>query len=201
MELISQTSAKEAGKIRFFTGRPCKRGHLVERMVVDGLCIECKKIHTFAWRKDNKHKVDAAKKAWIAENRERSRLVKNTWNAQHKEAQKIRSRRWYEMNKEKSLESHYRWADRNPATVTAAAARYRASELQRTPPWADKNMIEVIYKLAKVMSEITGVEYQVDHIHPLQGKTVSGLHVETNLQILSALENKSKSNRQVVFNH
>ena len=56
-------------------------------------------------------------------------------------------------------------------------------------------MMNDIYEEARRLTRETGVHHQVDHIVPLQGKTVSGLHVFSNLQILTQVENVSKSNR------
>jgi len=67
-------------------------------------------------------------------------------------------------------------------------AQYRASKLQATPKWADTTAIRVIY-------ETCPPDYHVDHIIPLQGKNVCGLHVENNLQHLPALDNLKKSNK------
>lgn len=65
----------------------------------------------------------------------------------------------------------------------------------RTPPWADLDAINVIYKEAKEKCRRTGREYHVDHIIPLRGLYVSGLHVAENLRIIPAKQNMSKNNR------
>ena len=70
--------------------------------------------------------------------------------------------------------------------------------MQATPSWlsgAEKAHIKRTYKLAALMEEITGEPYHVDHIIPLQGKNVCGLHVPQNLQVLKASLNLSKSNK------
>lgn len=79
------------------------------------------------------------------------------------------------------------WKD-NPDKHNVLSAKYRAAKLNRTPEWSDNDKIKEIY--AKCPEG-----YHVDHIIPLQGELVSGLHVPENLQYLPASENCSKGNR------
>ena len=73
------------------------------------------------------------------------------------------------------------------ATYRACGAKNRADRIQRTPAWADLDKIKEIYK-----NRPDG--HHVDHIVPLVGKNVSGLHVHYNLQYLTAEENLRKNN-------
>ena len=86
------------------------------------------------------------------------------------------------------------WRKANPAKITAKKAKRRAAKLLRTVSWADTEAIRDIYAEAKRLGKETGIEMHVDHVIPLRGKLVSGLHVETNLQVLPWNENLSKSN-------
>ena len=61
-------------------------------------------------------------------------------------------------------------------------------------PWANRLSIRDFYVLAQKITYETGVLHEVDHIIPLQGKKVSGLHVENNLRVISMLENRRKHN-------
>jgi len=78
--------------------------------------------------------------------------------------------------------------------LASQCRRRQAAQLQRTPPWADMSAIAEFYVEAKRLEELTGIQFHVDHIVPLQGELVSGLHVPANLQLLPAHENLSKSN-------
>jgi len=81
-------------------------------------------------------------------------------------------------------------------TVTrqVETARRRASKVQAQPKWADVAAITAIYTIKKRLQELTGQEYHVDHIDPLQHELVCGLHVPANLQAIPASVNLGKSN-------
>ena len=67
-------------------------------------------------------------------------------------------------------------------------------KLLATPSWANKQKIKEIYAERKNLTEQTGIPHEVDHIIPLRGIDVCGLHVENNLQILTRQNNKNKNN-------
>jgi hypothetical protein len=81
------------------------------------------------------------------------------------------------------------------AEYAAQRARRRAAQLRATPAWANYFFLEEAYDLARRRTERTGFSWHVDHIVPLQGKTVCGLHVENNLQVIPGSINRSKGNR------
>ena len=92
------------------------------------------------------------------------------------------------------------WHSENRDKVNAAAAKTRAKRIKRKPKWIKDVFIEEIkvwYKRARILNSFTGERWEVDHIIPLQGKMVSGLHVPWNLQLLTKSENSSKGNRHV----
>jgi hypothetical protein len=84
-----------------------------------------------------------------------------------------------------------RGARENPERAKANKARHRAAKLRATPAWANRDEITAIYKTSIAL----GPGFHVDHIVPLQGKTVCGLHCEANLQIIPSSVNISKHNR------
>lgn len=98
------------------------------------------------------------------------------------------SRKWRAANKDKQRESTAEWYTNNPGACAAYRAKYRAAVLQRTPAWADLEAIKQFYAGCPA-------GYHVDHIVPLQGELVSGLHVLSNLQYLPAAANLAKGNK------
>lgn len=87
---------------------------------------------------------------------------------------------------------------RNPARVKANKIKYENKLSLATPKWLTKehwDAMNAMYHEAKRLSRETGIRHEVDHIHPINGKTLSGLHVPWNLQILTQAANVSKSNR------
>jgi 5-methylcytosine-specific restriction endonuclease McrA len=86
---------------------------------------------------------------------------------------------------------------RDRAKHNARMAKSKANRKKRQVTYDEFSLLffEEIYDKAKRLTELIGVPHQVDHIVPLQGKNVSGLHVPENLQILTRYENISKSNK------
>ena len=84
------------------------------------------------------------------------------------------------------------------ALVAYHTSKRRTAKLTRTPPWADMESIRAVYAEAQRLTASIGIPHHVDHIIPLQGKFVSGLHVHNNLQVLTGTENSSKHNRYEV---
>ena len=133
-----------------------------------------------SWCKDCKHE---ASKSWNLRNKEKHSELNAKWYEENKEHHLANSKEWYENNKHRKLE-----------TTTAREKRC----VLATPTWADRELIKELYALAKKLTEQTGIQHEVDHIVPLQGKNVSGLHTQDNLQVITAEENRRKSNKFII---
>ena len=127
-----------------------------------------------------------------------TRLAKaKQWREENKDKQAASIKSWREQNSEKLKESYKYWAQRNKDKVNAKWMKREASKKNRTPAWLTVDelwMIEQAYDIAVKRKDEFGFDWHVDHIVPLQGKTVSGLHVPWNLQVIPAIENRRKSN-------
>jgi len=102
---------------------------------------------------------------------------------------------WRDSHLEEARQSTKKWRSEHKEYDVAKTAKRKALKLSSTPKWADKERIKTEYALAQWCTNVMNEAYHVDHIVPLKGKTVCGLHVEANLRVIPASENISKSNR------
>jgi hypothetical protein len=119
------------------------------------------------------------------------------WRQANPEVNKAAIQAWREINQERMASTYRDWASRNTDKVNAKWMKREASKKHRTPVWLTDDelwMIEQVYDIAAKRTKMLGIDFHVDHIVPLQGKTVSGLHVPWNLQVLPAKQNRQKSN-------
>lgn len=130
-----------------------------------------------------------------------------------KDEQLSKAKEWRMKNKEKLYAACLAWRKRNPERCAAYYVDYRnrnrgvvnerwmrreVAKKNATPKWLNEDdiwMMAEIYDLSSLRTLATGILWHVDHIVPLQGKTVSGLHVPWNLRVITAKENQMKSNQ------
>ena len=109
-------------------------------------------------------------------------------------------KQWDVKNKQKRLEIGRKWAANNPDKIRLKRANRRAKQVKATPEWLsdfDKLKIKCFYQVAQMRTKESGEEWHIDHIIPLRGKTVSGLHVPWNMQIIRGSENLKKHNKLI----
>lgn len=174
---------------RFFHGRPCNRGHISPRYASGGLCIAC----------DVPYNREYAK---LPRTRERS----NAWarrnyreNPQSDEAKAAFREYMRAYNQRPDVKETHR------RRMRAVVAEREARKINATPAWLTdehRAQIESFYDEARRLTELTGIEHQVDHIVPLKAvdpvtreRNACGLHVPWNLQVLTREANIAKLNR------
>jgi len=184
----NRADAKATGAKYYFTGEPCKYGHMALRKT-KGSCVECLKVE---WQQTAEKRAD--------------------YFAQYNKREDVKDRKhdWYQDNKEQVIAAaatrpaeilrEYRnvWKKNNEVQVRADTKARRRKHRQATPPWLtrrQKSEIRQIYQIAITMSKTTGEQYVVDHIVPLRSDAVCGLHVPWNLRVMTQEENLKKSNK------
>lgn len=187
MEVISRSEALKKGLKTYFTGKPCPQGHLTERRLSSSRCPICARDQ----KQRNKKQYYAKQKEWLAANKERVVAKQKERRALKLEAdaQKQRERR-AKMSPEKLEMRRAKMRDYYRRTRAQQIFRsYQRLDVvkQQTPTWANLETMNEFYKNCPP-------GHEVDHIVPLQGKGVRGLHVETNLQYLPRQQNRAKSN-------
>jgi hypothetical protein len=214
----TRAEAKAAGSKTYFTGKPCKRGHVAPRRVSVKVCVECERATTRAYYEENRERVAEHHRAYRTANQERIAEKKRDYREvnrgrtaekdrnyraanrdriaeQHRayrEANQERIAEYHKANRERIAERESAYRKANPGKVRALHAQRRAAKLAATPPDADLAAIETYYAAAKHAERVTGEKYHVDHIVRL---AKGGTHEAANLRITHAVENLKKSAR------
>lgn len=172
------------------------------------ICKTCKQDKAeefFYLRKDSNKRRTECKDCIVSRNKdnksrnpEQYALTDRLRYARNPQKQLDRCKKRYWENPTKKNAAAKQWRQNNPDKVNRIAAYHRAAKKQRTASWANMEEIAVFYKTAKLLEMLTDEKWHVDHIIPLHGELVSGLHVETNLQLLKAQDNLSKQNSFIV---
>jgi hypothetical protein len=186
----TRAEAKAVGAKHYFTGKPCKHGHIALRET-KGACVECRRLEhqaSYADRKEyfaeynRSEKGTANKRKYYEDNKE---VVIAKAMARPSEAKRKYTKTWEE-----------KYPEKKRALTNARRRRYK----QATPKWLTKEQkaeIRQFYTEAQRLIKETGRRFEVDHIEPIQGEDVCGLNVPWNLQILLKEENLKKSNKRV----
>jgi hypothetical protein len=182
--------AKATGAKYYFTGDPCKHGHIAPRKT-KGACIECLKvewaqaIETRAEYFKEYNKSEAGKKA------------KKGYYERNRDA--VIARAFDRPTGEKSA-AKKKYKEANPDMYRELVSLRRRRFRDATPKWLSPEQrmeIRLKYRLAIELSRATGVRHAVDHEVPIQGEEVCGLHVPWNLRVITQEKNLKKSNKHV----
>jgi hypothetical protein len=151
----------------------------------DGLHAHCKNCNKISAQKSRK------------KNSENFTQKAREYRQKHPEQFREADRKYRAAHPEKARASTKKWLIENPTYGTMSASRRRARQRFATPAWITdehREQIKELYEVARMFRLYEGVEYHVDHIVPLAGKTVCGLHVPWNMTVIKWVDNLSKRN-------
>ena len=194
---MKRAEAKAQGLKFYTTGKPCKHGHLSDRYTSTAICVECVKLAGVDRYKNNRAAQLASWQKWINNNRELHGTRVKRWQDANKDKVRADAKAWVKANPEKVKAKALRHIKKHPDAYTTHAVASVAKRAKRVPQWLtsdDRWMMREAYNLAKLRTHVFGFIWEVDHIIPLRGKLVSGLHVPTNLQVIPKTDNRIKRN-------
>lgn len=137
-------------------------------------------------------------KAWKAKNPERVKELRRLSQKRCRDSTYARRKRWADNNPERIRQSRKKWKVNNPDQRAADVRSRQLRKENAQPKWLtldERRQMRVFYKEAARLTKEKGIPHEVDHIVPIRGKHVCGLHVPWNLQVLTSAENRRKSAR------
>lgn len=224
MHIFPAKVARELKTTRYFTGAPCKRGHVAERLTAGSRCVECdalarktprRKAYIKAyhaeradsrasyfkeWAKQNAARKRETDRAWYLANRAHVLAVEKARREANRESVRLVNAEWRKRNRSRKNQTDKAYRERNREIVRANKIKRKSALRDRLPNW-DQELTAFATQEAAHHAETLkarfNFDWHIDHIYPLQGQKVSGLHVWNNLQLLPAYTNIAKGNKPV----
>jgi hypothetical protein len=165
---------------------------------ISNKCKDCTKTNDHLRYLKNKDSVKNRNGIYRNSHIEETKIISKNYREKNREIINKKKKEDYDKNIEVRRAEKMISSKKYPDKINANNAKRKCNILNRTPSWLsmeDFKVIEGFYFFAKKLETKTGDKYHVDHIIPLNGKNVSGLHVPSNLQVILAKDNLKKSNK------
>lgn len=191
MNVISRQEAKDLGLAYYFSGKPCPKGHVDQRLVSDYGCRECKRMAVKKWAKENPERAAIKARESVLRNWGKYIARHKEWRGKNREKVRQVVKNYTENNKEKVKAMIKAWGKENPERVRAARLNRIAREKNADGFFTSKDVLG-IFAMQDGMCASCGCvleNYHVDHIMPL---ALGGSNYPDNLQILCVKCNCSK---------
>ncbi len=193
---LTRAEAKAHGVRFYFTGMPCKHGHVCPRRFDNRGCVDCEVRKAREYHHKNRDRSIARCKKYKLENADKVKVYKKEYRSRNSESISAYGKSYYYDNIEKFQEYFKEnWEDPAFRAQSRERSSIRGRQIRTPISKMHMNKIHEIYLEAARVTEKTGQAHHVDHIIPLRGVGVCGLHVPWNLQVLLAEENLRKGNR------
>jgi len=184
MQIITRQEAVQQGLPRYFLGVPCGNGHISEKLVKRNRCVACKNEANLRYKAKNREVLSQKERKRYHEKKEEICAYWRHKNALNPEKNRARTRKWREENKDRYRDQQrYHQAIRSRSVKQASMGHRFSKEMK------------AISAKCRAITKRTGEMHHVDHIVPIKGRNVCGLHVPWNTQIIPAYENLTKFNK------
>jgi 5-methylcytosine-specific restriction endonuclease McrA len=180
-KIITRAEAKVQGLQRYFTGKACKHGHVVERRTSGGNCMVC----WAEWCAKHPARMNAYRSKWDEANAEKSAACKRQWRVENPDKQRAAAEAWAEANPIRRAARIREWARSNPEYVAAKTSRRRAREFRAEGAHTASDLKAILARQNNCCvycdADFAAVGKHLDHILPL---ILGGSNDPENLQYL-----------------
>lgn len=200
-ELISLKQARLSGLPNYYTGKPCPKGHIGQRVVSKRCCEICRNKKVSPSKSAVHFSRRAAKQRgdkfyFTGKPCKNGHVVnRETKTGQCLNCVKNAITKWRSNNFAKVKSSYAAYKRNNRGRVNANNRSRQLRKQRATPQWSEKELIRSVYDGADYLSRLTGIQWDVDHIVPINNQDVCGLHVLNNLQYLPHTDNVRKGSK------
>lgn len=202
---VSPKEAKEKGLDHYFTGKPCRRGHVSVRNAKGATCLACSREVRREWRRDNPDRTKEIAKIGYAKNKDHYNQICKNYYAKNRKARLERSSKWHAENKQKANAASKAWRSKNPdsvnlynhrrkARIRGQGGRFTAADIANLKK-LQNGKCALFAHCGQPLMVGKKRNYQVDHIMPLAR---GGTHDRTNLQLLCRKCNLAKHARDPI---